>query len=46
MCGEAMKLTRRESTDRLPGTQQSTVTQFAEWICPECEYFEEADDEE
>ena len=43
MCGEPMKLTERQTTDKLPGTQQSAVTKFAEWVCPECEYFEEAD---
>jgi len=43
MCGEPMKLTERQTTDRLAGTQQSTVTKGAEWVCPECDYFEEAD---
>ena len=43
MCGEPMKLTERQATDRLPGTQQSTVTKSAEWVCPECDYFEEAE---
>ena len=43
MCGEPMKFTERQSTDRLPGSQQSTETRYAEWVCPECEYFEEAD---
>lgn len=43
MCGEPMKLTERHATARLPGAQQSTVTTFSEWVCPECDYFEEAD---
>jgi hypothetical protein len=42
MCGEAMRLIERETTDRLPGSQQSTVTNAGEWTCPECDYFEEA----
>ncbi len=46
MCGEPMRLAERESTDRLPGTPQSTVTKLAEWTCPECDYFEEADGDE
>ena len=46
MCGEPMRLTQRQTTDRLPGTQQSTVRTFAEWTCPECEYFEEVDNDE
>ena len=43
MCGESMRLTERQSTDRLPGSKQPTVTTYSEWVCPECEYFEEAD---
>ena len=46
MCGESMKLTARQTTDMLPGAQQSMVTTFAEWVCPECDYFEEADGDE
>jgi hypothetical protein len=38
-----MRLTQRETTDRLPGSQQPTVTRFAEWTCAECDYFEEAE---
>lgn len=44
MCGEPMRLAERESTDRVPGTQQTAVTRVTEWICSECDYFEEADD--
>jgi hypothetical protein len=43
MCGEPMRLVDRETTERLPGARQSTVTRFAEWTCPECDYFEEAE---
>lgn len=46
MCGETMRLQTREVTDRVPGTLQTKVTTFAEWVCPECEYFEEAEDED
>lgn len=45
-CGEPMKLMSRQTTDRLPGTQQSTVRTFEEWTCPECDYFEEAESDE
>ena len=41
MCGEAMRLRDRETTDRVPGTQQTRTTKFREWICPECDYFED-----
>ncbi|HEY6509543.1 MAG TPA: hypothetical protein VIY56_16090 [Vicinamibacterales bacterium] len=41
-----MKLTQYQASDRVPGTQQSTQSTVREWVCPECEYFEEADDVE
>lgn len=46
MCAEPMKLTQYEASDRVPGTQQSAQSTVREWVCPECEYFEEADDVE
>jgi hypothetical protein len=41
MCGETMRLRDREVTDRMPGTHQTKTTKFREWVCPECDYFEE-----
>lgn len=43
MCGEFMRLCDREVTDRLPGSMQTRTMQFREWVCPECDYFEEAE---
>ncbi len=43
MCGERMRLAKRQQTDRIPGTNEIKATAMAEWICPECDYFEEAD---
>lgn len=43
MCGEFMKLVIRESVSRLPGTSQEVKTSVREWICPECDYFEDAE---
>jgi transposase len=42
MCGEIMRLKEREVVDRLPGTAQTRSTKIREWVCPECDYFEEA----
>jgi C4-type Zn-finger protein len=39
MCGETMRLSEREITDRVPGTPQAKTTVFREWVCPECDYF-------
>jgi hypothetical protein len=44
MCGETMRLREGEVVDRLPGTPQTKVTKYQEWVCPECDYFEEAEE--
>jgi C4-type Zn-finger protein len=46
MCGETMQLHDRETVERVPGSPQTATTTFSEWICPECDYFEDADDPE
>jgi C4-type Zn-finger protein len=43
MCGETMRLTERMQVDHIPGTGEVQRRELAEWICPECDYFEEAD---
>ena len=44
MCGEKMRLREREATDRLPGRAETTTSMSREWVCPECDYFEEVED--
>ena len=44
MCGETMRLSEREVEEHIAG-HPSTVRHVREWICPECDYFEEADSE-
>ena len=41
---ETMRLREREITDRVPGTMQARTSKFREWVCPECDYFEEVED--
>jgi acetone carboxylase gamma subunit len=43
LCGEAMRLSVRVIEERIPGQNQAPVRQAREWICPECDYFEEAE---
>ena len=43
MCGEFMKLVTRETITRLPGTQQEVKAPVREWVCPECDFFEDAE---
>jgi len=42
-CGEMMRLKVREQTDYIPGQSQVVRTEIKEWICPDCDYFEEYD---
>ena len=43
MCGESMRLSVRDIEDRVPGVPTPTRRVVREWICPECDYFEEAE---
>ena len=36
-----MRLKVREQTDYIPGQSQVVRTEIKEWICPDCDYFEE-----
>ncbi len=44
MCGEYMRLREVEQVRRIPGTLQDSRRKVTEWICPECDYFEGAED--
>jgi hypothetical protein len=44
-CGEFMRISLREEIRQVPGTSQVLKLPIREWICPECDYFEEADPE-
>jgi C4-type Zn-finger protein len=46
MCGESMQLRETESAHRVPGTTQLKTTKHREWVCRECDYFEETEDRE
>lgn len=45
LCGETMRLVEREETSRVPGTTELKKRKSLEWVCPDCDYFEEADPE-
>jgi len=44
LCGEAMYLKTQELTDRIPGTRETRSRTVSEWVCPECDYFEEVEE--
>jgi len=46
LCGETMHLRVSEQITRIPGTTQTTARIVREWVCRECDYFEEAEDGE
>jgi uncharacterized protein YlaI len=46
MCGELMRLEQREVREQIPGHGRAVPRPVREWICPECEHFEEADEGE
>lgn len=44
MCGEKMRRHEREVVDLIPGTSEMKRRMAFEWICPECDYFEEEEE--
>jgi len=40
-----MRLKRTETAVQIPGNPRATIRQLAEWVCPDCDYFEEAEEE-
>ena len=44
LCGGTMKLSVKESVVLVPGNPKPSASKTREWICPDCDYFEEADD--
>jgi C4-type Zn-finger protein len=46
LCGENMRLEEHESVVQIPGNLNPTPRMVREWVCPECDYFEEAEEEE
>jgi predicted RNA-binding Zn-ribbon protein involved in translation (DUF1610 family) len=44
MCGEKMRRVEREIVDLIPGTSEMKRRMAIEWVCPECDYFEEEEE--
>ena len=45
LCGESMRLRETESIVRIPGNPNPSARRVVEWVCPECDHFEEAEEE-
>ena len=44
LCGTRMRLHTREQTDRVPGVREAKTRRVGEWVCPECDYFEDVEE--
>ena len=44
LCGGSMKLHENKTIVRVPGNPKATTRISREWLCPDCDYFEEADE--
>ena len=44
MCGTSMRLKSTEVETHVPGNPKPTVRTLREWVCPDCDYFEEAEE--
>jgi len=40
-----MRLREQQSVVTVPGNPSATTRQTREWVCPDCDYFEEAEEE-
>jgi uncharacterized protein with PIN domain len=45
LCGERMRQKQREEINYVPGTSEAKTTKIVEWICPDCDYFEEIEED-
>ena len=44
-CGGTMRLKLIEAIVQIPGNPKPTSAPVREWVCPDCDYFEEAEGE-
>jgi hypothetical protein len=45
LCGGTMRLRRVETVVRVPGNPSASTRTADEWVCPDCDYFEEAEED-
>jgi rubredoxin len=45
LCGESMRLKERAHTIYIPGNPEPATEMLREWVCPECDYFEDVEEE-
>jgi len=45
LCGATMRLHEYEKVDIIPGMSEVKKRKMSEWVCPDCDNFEEVDRE-
>ncbi len=45
LCGGTMQLKQTTSVSHIPGYNDPEPKKTLEWVCPDCDYFEEVDGE-
>jgi ssDNA-binding Zn-finger/Zn-ribbon topoisomerase 1 len=43
LCDGTMRLRESQTTVQVPGNPSTTTRTTREWVCPDCDYFEEAE---
>jgi C4-type Zn-finger protein len=43
-CGGTMRIKEIEAVVQIPGNPKPSTTTTREWVCPECDYFEEEEE--
>jgi YgiT-type zinc finger domain-containing protein len=44
LCGTTMRIRESRSVVYVPGNPNATTRTTREWVCPECDYFEEVEE--
>ena len=45
LCGGSMRFRRTTNVTQIPGNPSATTRVVSEWVCPDCDYFEEAEED-
>ena len=45
LCAGVMSIKERQTVTRVPGNPKATTSTTREWVCPDCDYFEEDDED-
>jgi rubredoxin len=46
LCGGTMRFKEHQAVTLVPGNPKPAISVTREWVCPDCDYFEDAEAEE